>query len=669
MHRSLWLVACAALVFAVACDLADTTDPDVAIVSPADGATLGPGNITIKAVATDDKGVDKVEFYAGATKIGEDGTGSNDTFDITWTAAVGSYTLKAIASDAAGNTDEDEIDVTIQTGGGGSGPTYHSGTIDTSETWYPSGNPHILTGDVSVQDDANSPVLTIMPGCIVQFQGDYELYTGYTQAGAIVANGKADPDSGILFTTTVNPKTPGSHTGIGIYYRATTATSFDYCTFEYGGSTARGTFYVDGATPKLQHSTISYSGNVGIKLENDAWFSTFTGNTVSNGEGHAIELWADHVAKLAAGNTFTGNANNDILVRGGDVKATGTWLNHGVPYVISGDVSVQDQTNSPVLTIAPGCSLKFSGDYEFYTGYTQAGAIIAEGTVAAPIVFSTTVNPKAPGSWTGIGIYYRASSATSFDHCVFEYAGSTTRGTFYVDGASPKLQNSTVSYSGDVGIKLENDGLFETFTGNTVSNCESHAIEMWPEYVRTIGAGNTITGNTGNHILVRGGDVKTTGTWLNHGVPYTLSGDVSVEDQTNSPVLTIAPGNTVELQAGVELYCGYTQPGGIVADGTSGQITFTSSIGSPSPGDWASISFYYRAIDSQSILKDCVILYGGDHSGNVFVENAIPTITGCEIGYSSDWGIYLNGTEYPDPLALQADNTFHDNASGDVRVP
>jgi hypothetical protein len=123
MHRSLWLVACAALIFAVACDLADTTDPDVTIVVPANGATLGPGNVTIKAVATDDNSVDKVTFYAGATEIGEDGTGSNDTFDISWTAAVGTYTLKAVAADPAGNEAEHTIIVTIQTGGGGTGPT------------------------------------------------------------------------------------------------------------------------------------------------------------------------------------------------------------------------------------------------------------------------------------------------------------------------------------------------------------------------------------------------------------------------------------------------------------------------------------------------------------------------------------------------------------------
>jgi hypothetical protein len=669
LKRSLTLAAVALILLGAACNIVDTTNPVVTIVSPTNGGTVGVGSVTIKAVATDNKGVTKVEFFDGTTKVGEDATGNADTFDISWTATAGAHTLKATASDAAGNTADNTISVTV--GGGAAGPTYHSGTISVSETWYPAGNPHIITGDVSVQDASNSPILTIMPGCIVEFQGDYELYTGYTEAGAIVANGKPDVDSGIVFTTTASPKTPGSWDAVGVYYRATSATSFDYCTFEYGGSaTNRGAFYVDGVSPKLQHSTIAHSASDGAMLQSDASFAAFTGNTISNCGGHALEMYPDYVRLLGGSNTFTGNTNNDILLHGGTVSTTGTWLNQGVPYVIAGDISVQDASNSPVLTIAPGCSLKFNGDYEFYTGYTEPGAIVAEGTSSAPIVFSTTANPKTPGSWDAVGVYYRATSATSFDYCTFEYGGSATnRGSFYVDAATPKLQHSTITQSASGGAMLQSDASFAAFTGNTISNCGSHAIEMYPEHVKTLGSGNTYTGNTNNDILVHNGNVSTTGTWSNQGVPYTLAGNVTVQDASNSPVLTIAPGNTVRLQAGVELYCGYTEPGGIVADGTTGQITFTSSIGSPSPGDWGSISFYYRAMDSQCLLKNCRILYGGDHHANVFIENALPTVTGCNIGYSSDYGIYLNGTEYPAAAQLRTDNNIHDYVSGDIREP
>ncbi len=665
MRQTLYAALAAAIVLLAGCP--GPTGPDVEIVFPANGATIGVGVVKIKAVATDDDGVTMVEFYDGSTMVGTDSVGTADTFDVNWTTTAGSHTLKAKAYNAAGDKSEDQITVTVSAGGG---PTYHGGEISQSETWYPSGNPHVCTLDVSVQDASNSPTLTIMPGCLVQFRGDYELYTGWSEAGAIVANGT--PDSGIVFTTTTNPATPGSWASVGIYYRATSAVSFRYCTFEYGGSDQnKSAFFVENATAKFTNNTVRYSGTTGAKCQGTGHFSEFAANTFSNNDGHALEIDPDYVGLLGGGNTFTANTNNDILVRVGEVTTDATWLNQGAPYVIGGDISVQDASNSPVLTIAPGCSLKFNGDYEFHTGWSQPGAIIAEGTAALPIVFSTTANPKTPGSWASVGVYYRATAATSFDYCTFEYGGSDAgKGTFFVENAGAKLQHCTITRSAGDGVRTNAAGMFAAFTGNTISDCGAHAVEMYlPEHVRTLGSGNTYTGNTNNDILVHGGTVSTTATWLNQGVPYVLAADVGVEDASNSPVLTIAPGTTVELQADAELYCGWSQPGGIIADGTAGEITFTSSVGSPSPGDWAAIGFYYRAMDSQCQLKNCQIEYGGSSKGNVVIENALPTVTGCDIGYSGTYGIYLNGTEYPDPATLRANNTIHDNADGDIREP
>jgi hypothetical protein len=671
MKRFLALAAIAGIMAFVGCDLLTTAKPTVAIVYPENNDTVGIGSITIKATATDDNGsVTQVEFFDGSTSIGVDNSGTSDTFSVVWASTAGAHTLKATATNDAGKTASHSINITVSAGGT-SGPTYHHGDITQSETWYPAGNPHIITGDVSVQDASNSPILTIMPGCVVEFQGDYEIYTGYTEAGAIVAEGK--PDSIILFTTTANPKTPGSWDAIGVYYRATSATSFKYCTFEYGGSNAgRGTFYVQNTSVKFENNTVSHSGSGGAVCSAEGYFSQFSGNTFSDNAGHAIDIDPDYVRLLGGSNTFTGNTNNDILVRGGEVTTTGTWLNQGAPYVIGGDISVQDASNSPVLTIAPACSLKFNGDYELYTGYTEAGAIVANGTAAQLIVFTTNVSPKAPGSWDAVSIYYRATAATSFEYCTFEYGGSNAgRGAFYVDGAHPTVEHCTITQSASDGVYLQADGYFASFTSNTVSNCGAHAVELYPEHVKTLGSANLFTGNTNNDILVHSGEMTTSGTWLNHGIPYVLAGDVNVQDDANNPVLTIAAGTTVKFQADAELYCGYTQPGGIIADGTSGEITFTSSVPTPSRGDWASISFYYRAISAQSMLKNCRIEYAGSHEGNIYIHNAAPTITGCNIGHSESWGIFIqNGsTVYPNPADLLANNTFYDNPSGSVHTP
>lgn len=76
--------------------------PTVSLTAPLSGATFTtPASITLTANASDpDNNLARVEFYAGATKLGEDTTAP---FSFTWTGVgVGTYALTARAVDAAG---------------------------------------------------------------------------------------------------------------------------------------------------------------------------------------------------------------------------------------------------------------------------------------------------------------------------------------------------------------------------------------------------------------------------------------------------------------------------------------------------------------------------------------------------------------------------------------
>ncbi|MCK6422504.1 MAG: Ig-like domain-containing protein, partial [Aquabacterium sp.] len=80
------------------------TPPSVSLTSPAPGTTYtAPATIALAASASDTDGsVAKVEFYAGATKIGEDSTAP---YALNWSSVpVGSYSLTAVATDNAGAT-------------------------------------------------------------------------------------------------------------------------------------------------------------------------------------------------------------------------------------------------------------------------------------------------------------------------------------------------------------------------------------------------------------------------------------------------------------------------------------------------------------------------------------------------------------------------------------
>ncbi len=86
-------------------------DPTVAIVSPADGSTITPlSDLVIKAQASDNSGIAKVEFFEGQNKLGEVLT---EPFNYTWMSIpLGDYVLTAVATDTSGRTATSET-VTI----------------------------------------------------------------------------------------------------------------------------------------------------------------------------------------------------------------------------------------------------------------------------------------------------------------------------------------------------------------------------------------------------------------------------------------------------------------------------------------------------------------------------------------------------------------------------
>lgn len=83
---------------------ADTTPPSISLVASASNITVA-SNLILTATASDNVGVTRVEFYAGASKLGEDSTpadGFKQTLPLT-SSSNGSKSYTAKAFDAAGN--------------------------------------------------------------------------------------------------------------------------------------------------------------------------------------------------------------------------------------------------------------------------------------------------------------------------------------------------------------------------------------------------------------------------------------------------------------------------------------------------------------------------------------------------------------------------------------
>lgn len=96
----------------------DDTPPTVSVTSPADGATVS-GTVTVAADATDNNGVNQVEFFVDGSSIGKDTDGSGG-WSVPWNSgsvADGSHTVTATATDTAKQTASDSVSVTVNNGG------------------------------------------------------------------------------------------------------------------------------------------------------------------------------------------------------------------------------------------------------------------------------------------------------------------------------------------------------------------------------------------------------------------------------------------------------------------------------------------------------------------------------------------------------------------------
>jgi hypothetical protein len=347
-----------------------------------------------------------------------------------------------------------------------------------------------------------------------------------------------------------------------------------------------------------------------------------------------------------------------------------TWYACRNPHVVTAEIAVWEGGS---LTIEPGCIVKFDKGASIGCGWTTEGTIIAAGTAAHPILFTSNDPVPTRGDWRGLGFYEGTQPETHFSYCTIDYAGEDDAQAVYVAwGGVLRMDHSTIRNSAGRGIYYEHAGHVEQFSNNTITDCAGYPLALDPEYVRYLGTGNDYTGNAPGHdaIEIYYGGVETSGTWRNQGVPYrvTEGSEVWVGTTETAIILTIEAGTTIEFEADAGMTIGNIVQAGLIAEGTvTDPITFTSAASSPQPGAWRQIWIAGESVDAQTRLSHCVIEYGGSMDwGNLVLTDAQPSIEDCTIRNSSAYGIYMDGFEHLDPAAVEEANTFSDNASGNV---
>jgi hypothetical protein len=407
----------------------------------------------------------------------------------------------------------------------------------------------------------------------------------------------------------------------------------------------------------------------------DTW--RWTWDATSESLSHAIKVKAyDSIGNVAEKtNTIYIRAAGVGTIHDHDISSDETWYPSGNPHWVTQGISV---ANGAKLTIMPGCLVKFytGTDVGLLIGNTTTGELVAVGKPDSLITFTSNAATPQPGDWFGIRFANADRPTSHLSYCVIDYGGYADGGaispTWY---SSVSVDHCTIKRSAGNGIYTDDhDGRVTNFTGNTITNCAKYPMDAWPNNVRHLGTGNTLTGNGFDYIVVRNGGVESTGTWLKQSVPYLVhdGSDVGLGGDDN-PVLTIERGTTIKFGIGSSMTVGYTVNATLIANGDSlNPITFTSVASVPQAGDWRFLWLAMGPLATQSSLTYCKILYAGgvSNEGNLLITGeATPVVQHCEIGYSQTYGIWLDGAVYPDPATLRAENNIHDCASGDIRVP
>ncbi|RLA96945.1 MAG: hypothetical protein DRG83_16680, partial [Deltaproteobacteria bacterium] len=370
---------------------------------------------------------------------------------------------------------------------GPQGPTYHTGTITSDETWSPLGNPHIVQGTLIVAGPAPSgAVLTIQPGVVVRFDEGASVEVGETNApGKLIAQGTQN--SGIIFTSNQTVNSAGWWYHIK-FNEQDSGSSLSYCTVEYGGGNdswdSGADIVIYGASNvTISHCIIRNSKLAGIALPGESGLVQLDNNEITSNGTYGIVLYGDQVRGIAGTNSVDGNTLGGVYVKDDTVEHDATWYKLDAPYILE-DILVASPAGT-TLTIQSGVELRFTEEAMFEVGSSgEPGKLVAIGSQADPIVFTSSQILKTRGWWDGIRFNENAVDC-QLDYVSVEYAGgdSSWDSDANVVVGTPNdvsLRNCSISNSASYGLKCMN-GADPDLTGTSFSDNEREDIYIYDD--------------------------------------------------------------------------------------------------------------------------------------------------------------------------------------------
>jgi len=360
--------------------------------------------------------------------------------------------------------------------------TTHDATLAADETWTAADSPHVIGTSLAIPAGRT---LTLEPCAVVHLGAGASVLVN----GKLLAEGAADKPIRFQPVASGAPwKTIEARKGAEI--------RFAHVTVEGGGDTGGnrpatvGALDIRGDQDKptqpiffADHVTVRGSQSLGVLVREGGGFAPGSqALTVTGGASFPVSIWGRAVGTLPSG-TYTGNATDEIILPAmgvrDDIKEDTTLAARGVPYRVGGGnggkAFVVAGSGTPLLTIEPGVTMRFEKQVRLLVdtaGSGPAGALRAEGTAAAPIVFESAAPSPAPGDWVGIVIEGPPDPRNAIVHARIAHAGGASQISSYdcpspgatsgsnegalllIGGrpASPFVTNTTIEQSAGHGI-------------------------------------------------------------------------------------------------------------------------------------------------------------------------------------------------------------------------
>lgn len=353
---------------------------------------------------------------------------------------------------------------------GSGGTTHAAATVTTTQNWWPSGNPHRVTGTQTVSTGGE---LRLRPGVLACFDygtgivaasggqlavdGDdtarivltaSDLATGWggitlsdlPAASSFIGHARieyvslhsvavtAEDDHLVVLDSTVirqsgaavNLRSPQSRI---LDSRVDTTTDRGTPAVQLGDSTrftrtaVRGAagdgVYVPGFGVQVNGGRIEGSGARGIMVLGSV--ASAQPVRITGSGGYPFEGWVETLARLygtsAAQDSLLGNARDTISILGGGL-ATAVYVRADLPWRVKGTFYVY---NGGSLRAEPGAGLVFNPTQGILA---DSGRILARGTASQPVVF-TAEDPAQ--RWGGIHLYGQPSSASLLTNVRMEH--------------------------------------------------------------------------------------------------------------------------------------------------------------------------------------------------------------------------------------------------------